>query len=324
MNQERITFAEEIGTIVATDTSLPFAAEDIVNKIRTKLNWDFAALYRVERHRGKFNRVHQSASNTVLLEKTEDDLDIDRGILANTLHWNRIRIVNEVGAEKVEQYDYVATKPEVKSVMTIPITLNTRVRWIFHVESTAKQAFQGPDEASLMKLRDLIQKGLEERLAHEVNTCLLRESQRGIVAVGMDGVILSMNQVAEEMLGRQGKVIKPHVRLSEYAFNDHARSVLEEEVKTSNRRIELRGDDDSRCLVFATRVELHDVFDAALWFFTDLNKLAWSKDLRFLAKRLPRSRSDTRTALARLVHCTSIAECVVRGNRDAREQRLNG
>ncbi|CAB3770092.1 GAF domain-containing protein [Paraburkholderia humisilvae] len=300
MKQEQRAFAEEVKQQVATTECLTEAALQIVDKIREKLKWDFAALFRVDRHLNQFQLVHQSVSDPRFREDADTHFvqNIDIGMLGDTLRHGVVRVIDNVDAKNTEHYGYLRPNRGTKSVMTIPVRLNNRVRWIFHVESRDANGFRGPDKDTLTDLIRLIEEGLEQRMLVEIKECLMVESERGVLLAGMDGDVLEMNKVAARMLGRENEQIDEPFRLSRYAFNEHARSVLDREVKTSNRRIELKGDHDERCIVLATCQELDESFDAVLWFFTDVRSIAWVRDLRFLRETVSEVARQTRTPLS--------------------------
>ncbi|MBN3759303.1 PAS domain-containing protein [Burkholderia sp. Ac-20365] len=301
LRQESVSFAEEIKLIVAKSTDLIQGAQRVVERIRGRLNWDLAAVYQVDRLKKCFHLIAQSPKVDETgkpIELEEDRPFGDGGILDSTLSKNEMRIVNGVGKLGVEQYRYRPRHSSVQSVMTIPISLSGRVGWIFLVESNKMKAFLGPDRTSLEQLKNDLESGLQDRLHSDLNDELMRASERGIVLVGADGVILDRNPAAEQMLALVDTPLGDPTPLWDYAYNDHARSVLKGSVNTLHRRIELIANDGSSRLVLASRSEFHDSFNTFIWFFTDLRKLAWSRDLRFLRETVTEIAQQTRAPIS--------------------------
>lgn len=282
--QGRETFAEEIRSMVAKSEHLATGCNKMVDKIREWLDCDIAALFRVDRHRSQFQLVHQSVSNERFREarNTHYVQPIDAGLLGATLRKGMVLTVDSMCTDEDAQYEFLRAVPGVRSAMTVPIKLNGRVRWILCVESMVAHCFRGPDRYDLERLSTRIEEGLEQRMRHEISHFAMDESDRGIVIVGMDGVVLEVNKTAVDMLGSSVSQITMPSRLKDFAYDDHARAVLEREVSTSNRRIELKSERGERCLVFANCYDLGETYDAAFWVFTDLRRLAWSRDMRFL------------------------------------------
>jgi PAS domain-containing protein len=284
LKQDEQVFRTHIKQIVNHFKDPLRGAKEVVREMQSRLHWDLVVLYQVDRLDGRFISIaHAPRNGGELIPET--GVPIKEGILGRTLEFKPgVLIVNGVGEPGIEQHGYQRTRPWVASVMTFTIELSNRVRWIFLIESKKLKAFLGPDYDSLLELRADIQKSLQDRLQTETNARLMRESERGTVLVGMDGVILERNPAASIMLGLEDVPLGEPKPIWDYGSNEHARTVLNGGVgvSTSNRRIELVATDGTKRLVMATRVTLNDAFDTAIWFFTDLGNLAWSRDMRYL------------------------------------------
>ncbi|MFM0521832.1 PAS domain-containing protein [Caballeronia jiangsuensis] len=284
LKQEGHLFRADIKQIVNRFKDPLKGAKRVVEEMQSRLKWDLVALYRVDRLAGSFICIAHAPRNGDD-RVPEAHVPLKEGILGATLDSGEgVAVVNGVGESGVDQCGYRRTRSWVKSVMTFTIELSNRPRWIFLIESKKLKAFLGPDSDSLLELRTDIQHSLQERLHTETNARLMRESERGTVLVGMDGVILENNPAASDMLGLENVQRGDPKPIWDYGSNEHARIVLTGGVgvSTSNRRIELVATDGSKRLVMATRVTLNDAFDTAIWFFTDLSTLAWSRDMRYL------------------------------------------
>jgi PAS domain-containing protein len=301
---DRQRFCSSIKQILDAPGPLRDAAVQTVGEIARHFEWDYAALFRVNRHQERFELFYQTASHGDFLMPENYQQPIGDGMLASTLDGDCVRVVDEIGSPDVEQFGYVGvdrTGPghrKLKSAMTIPIHLNGRPRWIFNVECETSHAFRGPDEATLKQVIESIEEALKNRMLSETKACLLEETDRGVVIVGTEGLIMELNDTAAAMLEwNENQSPQDSLRLSDFAANHHSRDVLEGDVHTARRRIELRGAKGRSTVVLATRVELDSSFDTALWFLTDVEGVKWNQNLRFLHETVSDVARQTRAPL---------------------------
>jgi PAS domain-containing protein len=298
----REALAARLRSELASAPSLPEVARNIVDQIASSFRWDFVALFRVNRHMNQFELFHHNPCKDCFALDAAFLQPIDQGMLASTLCEHRTLIVNDIGDPEVEQFDYIGLGRPIRSAMTIPVHLNGRIRWILNIESKVAHAFHGPDREAIEQMTESIEEGLRQRTLAEINKLVLRETEQGVVTVGMDGTILGTNAVAESLLGRSGSSASaaPREFLSMYASPDDPRAVdvLKGQGGTEKRRIELVGDDGEIRPVLATRKALDESFDAALWFLIDLRSDRWTVDLRFLRETVTDVAQQTRAPLA--------------------------
>lgn len=302
---ERQQFCASIKSILEEQGTLRAATVRIVNEIAVHFEWDYAAIFRVNRHRNRFELFYQKDSHEDFLMPANYQQRIGEGMLASTLEGDCVRIVDEIGAAGIEQYGYVGGNRggsghrTLKSAMTIPVHLNRRPRWVLNVECETSHAFRGPDEATLKEVVRSIEEGLMQRMLREMRDCLLKETDRGVVVVGTEGSIMELNETAAALLNRD-ESISAHesVLLSEFGADEHSREVLEGLTHTTKRRIELKGPNGRNKVVLATRVDLDSSFDTALWFLIDVEGVKWNQSLRFLRETVSDVAQQTRAPLA--------------------------
>ncbi|GGP18877.1 PAS domain-containing protein [Silvimonas iriomotensis] len=302
LRREHDTVAGQLRNKLATSQNLANTALEIVTDIARHFRWDYVGLFRVNRHTQQFQLVQQYAATEPLRLPPSYEQSMAAGMLARTLRAEKVLVVDEIDSPDCEQYEYIAAGRSLRSAMCIPLRLNRRARWVINVESTSARAFRGPDRDEIMKMVALIEEGLTQRLLAEMKDALLHTSEQGVVVVGLDGVILEMNEVAGKLLGTS--VLTPAdgdapVLISRYASGNHPETadILEGRTTQAGRRIELQGDDGVVRAVLATRRELESTFDTAIWLFTDIEKLDWSRDLRFLRTVVSDVAQQTRAPL---------------------------
>ncbi|WP_233885448.1 PAS domain-containing protein [Paraburkholderia flagellata] len=302
---EREALAAHLRSELARAPVLPVVAREIVDRIATSFKWDFVALFRVDRHKEQFELFHHNPCKKGLAMGAPYVQPIDKGMLAATLKEKQTLIVNDIdetGKNGVEQFGYLGLGRPARSAMTIPVHLNGRIRWVLNIESKVAHAFHGPDREAIERLIASLEEGLKQRTLAEINKLVLKETEQGVVTVGMDGVILNVNAVAERLLGRVENSASGTQRelFSMYASADDPRTadVLKGLSGTEKRRIEIVGDDGEIRPVLATYIPLDESFDAALWFLTDLHGDRWTVDLRFLRETVSDVAQQTRAPLA--------------------------
>ncbi|KVL96223.1 hypothetical protein WT02_15940 [Burkholderia stagnalis] len=300
---ERRQFCDSMREILERPGPLSSAANKIVDEIASHFSWDYAALFRVNRHRSMFELTYQRESHPDFLMPRNYQQPITEGMLASTLEGDCVRIVDEIGGS-CEQYRYVGGvrggpgHRNLKSAMTIPIHLNGRPRWVFNVECEASHAFRGPDEATLKELILSFEQGLSHRMLRDMKKCLLKETDLGVVVVGTEGSIIELNEMAEHLLSMtEEQCVAENALLSDFAADDHSREVLEGLDYPSKRRIKLRGPNSLDRVVLASRIDLDSSFDTSVWFLTDVEDMEWNRSLRFLRETVSDVAQQTRAPL---------------------------
>jgi PAS domain-containing protein len=299
---KRDNFAESMRQRFFEADSLIAASHKAIQDIADHFKWDYVALFRVNRHKERFELVFQQPSRPEFSLPSDYVQPIGDGMLAATLRSDLILNVNDIGAPGVEQHGYLSVHRRLRSAMTVPLHLNGRIRWVIDVEADVAHAFRGPDRDSVDKFVKLIEAGLTQRMLVEMKESLLHETEQGVVVVGLEGAIMEMNEVAARLLGRDVSRIADGDRpvlISSYAVktDSHSVEVLEGNVAQVKRRIELQGDDGKVRAVLATRRELDAVFDTAIWFLTDLATIDWNRDLRYLREVVTDVAQQTRAPL---------------------------
>jgi PAS domain-containing protein len=297
----RRDFCERIRDMLSGDTPIRKAAKKVVNEIATHFSLDYAGLFRVSRDKDVFEVFHQKALNDDLKLPDNYVQAIDKGMLASTLDGKCVRINNDIGNPKVPQFGYFvgerARRP--RSAMTAPVYLNDRVRWILDVECEKTHAFHGPDQEALLQVIESVEQSLSRRMLLELKASLMQKSDRGVVIVGMDGTIFSMNDAAISMLGlTRALTLEDNRKLCDFAADEKFRDLLSGIGKLSNRRIELKPESgDANKVVMATCKALDSTFDTAVWFLTDVEEVKWSRDVRFLQEVVSDVAQQTRAPL---------------------------
>jgi len=197
---------------------------------------------------------------------------------------------------------------------------------MLNVECETAQAFCGPDEADLKAIVESIEHSLMSRILQEMKECLMKESDRGVVLVGMECAILEMNETAARLLDYHPEDADGQPRyLPDYAKDEHSAEILRGDVRTTKRRVTLRTKNAKgrNITVLASRVDLDASFDTAFWFLNDLDGMEWTRSLRFLHETASDVAQQTRAPLtlaallAREISAISKVEWLMRLTRHA-------
>lgn len=318
---QRMAVALHLKHMLSTNADISDVACEAVRQLASTFQWDYVSLYRVERQSQKFELYYESNCPPEFRIDTGYTQDLDEGMLGECFrrgeeHDKRFKregvadadqksretlIVNDVGNQDVEQYRYIGLERGiVRSAMTVPLRLNGRIRWMFHIESHEAQAFHGPDLDAIIKVVELVEEGLMQRAIQVFNRKIMEETRQGIVMVGLEGAILGVNDAASRLLGLKRDQKPEHDFLHEYACEADAVSgdVLRALGSTEKRRIELQGEDGQVRSVLATRRTLEGSFDTAIWFLIDLQAREWEVGMRFLRATVSDVAQETRAPLA--------------------------
>jgi PAS domain-containing protein len=285
--------------LAAAEESLPQVGARIIDRIARHFNWDHVSLWRINRLQQRFEMVHQYGA-VEEFKCQEDARPITASMLGATLASEHILVLDDASNNL---HGYQPVNKAFRSAMTAPVRLHGRPRWIVNAEAQVTHAFRGPDRSAVQQIVLSMERGLDQRIVHEIKASLLRETEQGVVVIGLEGRILDLNKVAARLLGLEfpyAAAAQPAALIQDFADDDAARDVLSANAPTASRHVMLRerGDGGESRPVLATRRQLDEVFDIALWFFTDLEALEWSRELRFLRETASELAQQTRVPLA--------------------------
>jgi PAS domain-containing protein len=312
---ERDTLSQELKARLTSASSLRAAGQDLIDRLATYFEWDQMSLFRVNRHAQQFELVYQKARQSDFTLPEPYVQPIDQGMLAATLRARHVLIVDDTETPHQDRHGYKPVNPRFRSAMTAPLRLNGRTRWILNAESSVTHTFRGPDRDALVNVLRVLEEGLDQRFLTEMKSRLLHETQQGVFVVGLEGAILEMNEVGARLLGKRDPLAERGDAtqiVQQYGADPLSQAVLAGLEPAAGQRIQLRGDDGKTRAVLATRRELDAAFDAALWFFTDLEAGEWNRELHFLRETVSDVAQQTRGPLAIAATLTLRAQAVLK------------
>jgi PAS domain-containing protein len=329
VRRERQAFMQRMRKRIACATNLREASRHVVDEISEHFEWEYVALFRVNRRREQFELLHQNPCKRRFHIDEGYTQSFNHGMLWATLSSGEARTVNNIGSSKCNQYGYMSLGRPARSAMTIPIRLNGRIRWILDIETSFTEAFRGPDKRAIENLVEAIEQSLTQRTMRQIKEHLMTKTEQGVLVVGIEGIVLEMNPVAADLLGRSSCRVEEGetVFLKQYLDETDPRlkDVFSGMEQIDKQRIELHGDDGRTRTVLGTRKILDESFDSALWFLTDIETDHWTVDLGFLRETVSDVAQQTRAslALASAIACqlsTQWTATQVRPSRNATDQ----
>jgi PAS domain-containing protein len=299
--EQRMRTADKLIRDLPSGEDLSKIACEVVDELAVAFQWEYVSLYRVDRLAQRFELFHESDCPKAFRIEPGYTQGLDEGMLGKCLERDETLIVNDVGNDAVEQYEYIGLGRDiVRSAMTIPMHLTGRIRWMLHIESREAHAFHGPDCKSIAEVVKLLEEGLRQRAVRACNEEIIEITRQGIVLVGMEGAILRVNEPASRLLGLRRHEDPARTFISDYASKNHPASaeILSGYGSTERRRVELQGEDGQIRSVLATRRVLDGSFDTAIWFLIDLDSREWEVGMRFLRATAADVAQQTRAPLA--------------------------
>ena len=271
-------------------------AEILSSGISSCFDWDYAAVFRVDRQSNRFQLFEQHSAAQLPGLASDYQLPLDAGLLGATLSKGKPLIVRDAGAKPAE-HGYFGAIPERASVMTAPLRIGGgRIEWIVVAASQQRNAFEGPDLHAFEEVVVECQHILNEAWQEMLNASLLDAGDQAIVVVDAAGIVRRANSRAFRLFGRErgafletalknyGKSRKDQLRLSS------ARSV-------NRAHITLRIANSVDVPVLAIQRHMKDDYNHRLWLFSDIREWDRQHEWRYLEETVNEVAQNVRVPL---------------------------
>ena len=149
------------------------------------------------------------------------------------------------------------------------------------IESSMKNAFQGPDMLALSDLLAQCEELLRVRWMKAVRLCLLDTVEQAVVIVDRAGHLRLTNGWADALFGRPASALLGE-RLAAFGADDPDRRLLGSTTPVAQVRLTLCIDAAVRVPTLASQRPLNDDYGHCLWLFTDLRQEAQQSNLSYL------------------------------------------
>jgi PAS domain S-box-containing protein len=169
------------------------------------------------------------------------------------------------------------------------------IAWIVAIESSQRNAFQGPNMRSLDEALATCEAILRQRWYNEVQGALLDAVDQALVLVDRAGKIRLTNQRANILFGGSGDQLFGKT-LATFSAKDGDKRALESSATLSQACVTLSIDQGVTVPVLATHRPLEDDYGYRLWLFTDLREQGFKTELKYLEQRVSEVAQNTRAA----------------------------
>ena len=295
--------------------------------------WDYVAVFSVDRRDNLFHIVYQcNRTNTPDVDYKYTQ-PLTEGLLGAALRDNAALAEPDIAAGS--QFGYKPVIPGRRSALAFPIRVvqqspkpsRDEIEWMLSIESSMKNAFQGPDMVALNDLLAQCEELLRRRWMKAVQLCLLDTVEQAVVIVDRAGHLRLTNRWADALFGRPSGALLGK-RLAGFGAHDPDRRLLSSTTPVAQVRLTLCIDAAVSVPTLASQRPLNDDYGHCLWLFTDLRQEAQQSNLSYLEETVNEVAQHVRlplmmakTLLRKTISTSKVAGVV--DNVDAALRQLN-
>lgn len=280
---------------LAKAPSMQRAAKILASGITSCFDWDYAAVFRVDRRGKQFRLFEQYSSARLPQLPLNFELPLDAGLLGVTLSEGKPRIVHDA-AEEPPEHGYLRMIPERASAMAVPLRIGGRIEWIVVAASEQRNAFEGPDLRALQELVAECQYVLNQDWQETLNASLLDAEDQAVVVVDAGGVVRRANSRASRLFGRERSTLLD-TALKDYGKGRQDQLRLSSPKPVNRAHIVLCIADGIYAPVLATQRDIKDDYNHRLWLFSDVREWNLRRELRYLEETVSEVAQNVRVPL---------------------------
>jgi PAS domain S-box-containing protein len=249
--------------------------------------WDYVAVFSIDRRDNLFHIVYQcNRTNTPDIDYTYTQ-PLTEGLLGAALRDNAALAEPDIAAGS--QFGYKPVIPDRRSALAFPIRVvqqfpkpnRDEIEWMLSIESSMKNAFQGPDMVTLNDLLAQCEELLRRRWLKAVQLSLLDAVEQAVVIVDRAGNLRLTNRWADALFGMPAGALLGD-RLACFGAHDHDRRLLSSTTPIAQVHLTLCVDAAVCVPTLASQRPLNDDYGHCLWLFTDLRQEAQHSNLSYL------------------------------------------
>jgi PAS domain-containing protein len=252
-------------------------AHALANGIADCFGWDYVAIFSIDRRKNAFRLIDQC--NRTGSPNVDDSYtqDLAEGLLGASLRENAVCI--ETNIKLGLKHSYKPVVPGRRSALAMPIRVVRQaakpaadeIEWLLSIESSQRNAFQGPKMQALEKLLVQCEGILHERWQKAVQVSLLDASEQAAIVVDRAGQIRLTNGSANNLLCQGSGLLLGKI-LADYGARGEDKDWLKTTNHVAGVRLKLSPDGLVEVPTLATRRPIHDDYGHQLWLFTDLRE----------------------------------------------------
>jgi PAS domain S-box-containing protein len=277
-------------------------ARALADGIADCFGWDYVAIFSVNRKDDLFHIIYQcnrTKSPGVDCKYTQP---LTEGLLGAALRDNAS--LAEPDIEAGSQFGYKPGIPGRRSALAFPIRvvqqsqrpIRDEIEWMLSIESSLRNAFQGPDMLALNDLLAQCEEILRRRWLKAVQVSLLDAVEQAVVVVDRAGKLRLTNRWANVLFGRPDGALLGE-RLGGFGADDCDRRLLGSTVPIAQEPLTLCVDQAVNIPTLATQHPLNDDYGHCLWLFTDLREEAQQRNLSYLEETVNEVAQNVRLPL---------------------------
>ncbi len=264
--------------------------------------WDYVAVFGVDRREELFRLIDQC--------NRTGSPDVDRGyhqpltegLLGTALRENAL--LAEPNIEAGSQHGYKPVVPGRRSALAVPLRVpqqadkpaSHEVEWMLSVESSQRNAFQGPDMVSLKEILAQCEGILRQRWQKALQASLLDAVEQAVFVVDRAGNVRLTNRWANTLLGRQGGLLLGET-LANLGAEEADRRLLRSTDPVAQVRLTLRAGQAVSVPTLATQRQLNDDYGHRLWLITDLREQEYQANWGYLEQTVNEVAQNARLPL---------------------------
>jgi PAS domain S-box-containing protein len=249
--------------------------------------WDYVAVFSVDRRDDLFHIVYQCNRTGTPDVDGNYTQPLTEGLLGAALRDNAA--LAEPDIEAGSQFGYKPVIPDRRSALAFPIRVvrqslkpsRDEIEWMISIESSMKNAFQGPDMVALNDLLAQCEELLRRRWLKAVQLSLLDAVEQAVVIVDRAGNLRLTNRWADALFGRPAGALLGN-RLASFGAHDPDHRLLSSTTPVAQVRLTLCVDAGVYVPTLASQRSLNDDYGHCLWLFTDLRQEAQRSNLSYL------------------------------------------
>jgi PAS domain S-box-containing protein len=239
--------------------------------------WDYVAVFGIDRRENFFRLIDQCNRTGGPDVDRKYKQNLNEGLLGAALRANAPR--DEPNIEAGSRHGYKPVVPGRRSALAMPVRVvqqaakptSDEIEWLLSVESSQRNAFQGPKMDALKKLLAQCEGILRQRWQNAVQTSLLDAVEQAVVVVDRAGQIRLTNRWANALFCRDSGQLLGRM-IADFGAEEPDRQRLRSASLLAQGRVMLSPGEAVCVPTLATRIEINDDYRHQLLLFTDLRE----------------------------------------------------
>jgi PAS domain-containing protein len=277
-------------------------ADALAQGVADCFRWDYVAIFEVDRQEKLFRLTSQCNRTKNPSVRENYTQGLTEGLLGTAFQANAPRVEPDI--EAGAKFGYKPVVSGRRSALAVPIRVvqqgakptSDEIEWLLCVESSQRNAFQGPSMEALKKLLALCEGVLRQRWQKAVQTSLLDAVEQAVIIIDRAGKIRLTNRWANALLCRQGELLLGQT-LADFGAEELDRQLLRSSSLLAQGSVTLSAGEAVFVPTLATRIAINDDYRHQLVLFTDLRELEQQSNWSYLEQTVNEVAQNARLSL---------------------------